>query len=360
MVNTVPELTDEIPVVKLTMQIKRKLLEERPSNLPTSMNKQQILIGADYFHDIFRTSSYTKLPSGFYLVSTIFGDMISGRGSRDNLTPLPEEGRKRFHCNVVSSKDELQQFWSLEFIGVHNPPCQTDDELAIKQFKQAITFENGRYNRSWPLKSPTLKPDNNFGLRLGRLMSSLTGLRNNPELLAAYEKTFNEQLRAGIIEEVTHVKPQGLTYYMPHQAVIKPDSLTTKIRIVYDASSKAKGNHNSLNDVLLKGPLLLPDLCGILLRSRLTPVLVTADIEKAFLQLGLHQNQRDAVRFLWVNDVNAPVNDVNLKVFRFTRVPFGVTSSPFLLDATIQHHLDNEPTELKNEIKRNICREVAT
>ncbi len=142
---------------------------------------------------------------------------------------------------------------------------------------------------------------------------------------------------------------------MPHQVVVKPSSSATKIRIVYDASSKKGGtDYRSLNDVLLRGPLLLSNLCGILLRARLSPILVTADVEKAFFQLGLHENQRDSVRFLWVKDPCAPVKTNNLKVYRFTRIPFGVTSSPFLLNATIQYHLSNEPTELKDEIRKSI------
>ena len=62
-----------------------------------------------------------------------------------------------------------------------------------------------------------------------------------------------------------------------------------------------------------------------------------ADIEKAFLMISVNKRDRDVLRFLWVSD---PYQDPpEVQVFRFTRVVFGVVSSPFLLKSTIRHHL---------------------
>ena len=62
------------------------------------------------------------------------------------------------------------------------------------------------------------------------------------------------------------------------------------------------------------------------------------DIEKALLMVSVQEKDRDSLRFLWTTDPNsdqfAPIP------FRFTRVVFGVTSSPFLLNATINHHVE--------------------
>lgn len=132
---------------------------------------------------------------------------------------------------------------------------------------------------------------------------------------------------------------------MPHQTVFRPDKATTKIRIVYDASSKAQKEGHSLNGVLLRGLLLLANLDGVLLRARLAPVLLTADIEKAFLHISLHDDQEDVVRFIWVKEVAALVDSTNLRVFRFARTLFGVISSRFQLSATIQYHIKRKMAE---------------
>ncbi|MCP3668095.1 MAG: hypothetical protein GY696_37330 [Gammaproteobacteria bacterium] len=124
-------------------------------------------------------------------------------------------------------------------------------------------------------------------------------------------------------------------HYLAHQAVITPQKETTKVRMVFDASAKQNKASPSLNDLLLRGPVILADLLGLLLRLRLHRIVILADIEKAFLQVGLKSSERDVTRFFWL--VNAKLNTLenNLQVYRFARVPFGMISSPFLLSATV-------------------------
>ena len=89
----------------------------------------------------------------------------------------------------------------------------------------------------------------------------------------------------------------------------------------------------------MRGPVLLPDLAGVLLCFRLFPIGIVSDIEKALMQLSLNTDDRDVTQFLWVKDINRPSRVDNLIIYRFARVPFGAISSPFLLAASIEHHL---------------------
>ena len=148
------------------------------------------------------------------------------------------------------------------------------------------------------------------------------------ENLKSY-KDLLEQLQE-IIGEVNDRNEEGCKkHYVPHHAVITPDWKTTKVRIVYDASAKAKKGCKSLNECLYRGPVILEDLCGLLLRFRIYKVALTADIEKAFLQVGLQPADRDVTRFLWLKDPTKPLSKDNLQIYRFTRVPFGVISKSF-------------------------------
>ncbi|CAL1281583.1 unnamed protein product [Larinioides sclopetarius] len=70
--------------------------------------------------------------------------------------------------------------------------------------------------------------------------------------------------------------------------------------------------------------------------TRSNRIAVTSDIKAAFLQIEIHEDDRDYTRFFWSE---RPTTEENLQVFRLTRVLFGVTSSPFLLNATIKYHL---------------------
>ena len=84
-----------------------------------------------------------------------------------------------------------------------------------------------------------------------------------------------------------------------------------------------KRGAKSPNECLNRGPVLLPDLCGILLRFRIQPTVLLADIEKAFLQVGIQESDRDVTRFLWFKDLtNLHVTDRNLDVYWFCRVSF--------------------------------------
>ena len=126
-------------------------------------------------------------------------------------------------------------------------------------------------------------------------------------------------------------------HYLPHHGVVLRDAISTKLRIVFDASSKATSNSPSLNDCPYSGPALTPTIFKILLRFRERKIALVGDIEKAFLNIGVHEEDRDALRFLWVDSVEK--EDPELVLYRFCRVVFGVNSSPFLLNATLQHHI---------------------
>ena len=66
---------------------------------------------------------------------------------------------------------------------------------------------------------------------------------------------------------------------------------------------------------------------------------LTADVEKAFLMIAVDDKDRDVLRFIWVDDVDK--EDPKLQIYRFTRVVFGVLSSPFLLYTTVKFHLES-------------------
>jgi len=121
-------------------------------------------------------------------------------------------------------------------------------------------------------------------------------------------------------------------HYLPHHGVIRCDKETTKLRIVYDASAKAIGP--CLNDCLHAGPKFDQKILDFLLRFRAHCVALTADIEKAFLMIAISEKDRDVLRFLWVDDITK--EEPEPIALRFTRVVFGVSSSPFLLNATIR------------------------
>ena len=128
---------------------------------------------------------------------------------------------------------------------------------------------------------------------------------------------------------------------------MKETSLTTKIRPVFDASCRGP-NGFSLNDCLWPGLCLLPDLVAVLLRFRRWPIALTADVKQAFLNIRVCNEDSDVHRFL------LPIED-GVKTMKFVKVPLGNKSSPFLLNATVKHHLAKyEETCTVKELRENL------
>lgn len=246
---------------------------------------------------------------------------------------------------------ELSKFWEVE--SVPNRETSSVD----KQFESDIAFVNNSYEVKMPFKEQhPLLPDN-FNVAKLRLNSLLKKLRADPKIAKEYNRVFLEQLERGIIERVdpNESTEVGKVFYLPHKHVVREDKDTTKLRVVFDASAKREGP--SLNDCLYPGPSLLPQLVDILMRFRLKKVVLMSDIEKAFLNVSIDPEQRNFLRFLWVDDVESP--DPQIIVFRYTKAIFGAVCSPYLLSATIRHHLrqyeETEPEFVENVKKSLYC-----
>ena len=108
--------------------------------------------------------------------------------------------------------------------------------------------------------------------------------------------------------------------------------------MVYTASAKSSGP--SLNDCLHKGPKFNQLILDLLLRFWSHKITLTADIVKAFLVISVDDRDRDVLQFLWIDNITKVDPKIQAFRFRFTSC-FGVSSSPFLLNATIWYHLES-------------------
>ena len=121
-------------------------------------------------------------------------------------------------------------------------------------------------------------------------------------------------------------------HYLSLLFVLRPESETTPIRVVFAANA----GHVSLNDCLYTGPCLLKSMNTIIHGFRATKYAFVADIEKAFMRIKINEEDRNYVHFLWFEDGDP---DKLVKVYHYTSVFFGGTSFPFILNSTILHHL---------------------
>ena len=130
---------------------------------------------------------------------------------------------------------DVKQFWDLESIGIKDEQPKEEDA-----FKLNIDKRKERYfvNMSWKENHQILW--DNYNLSRRRLSSTMSKLHKNPDLLKEYSRIMTEQENLGIIEEINSEEESkvGKTYYMPPNAVVRDDKEPTKVRVVYDATSK--------------------------------------------------------------------------------------------------------------------------
>ena len=160
-------------------------------------------------------------------------------------------------------------------------------------------------------------------------------LDKKPKLKEQYANILCEYEKEGIIEKRTKICEPGNAHNLPHRPVLKENRKTSKVRRVFDGSSKYT-SEPSINELLESGPCLLPLLYDILLGFRLEPIAITTDIKQAFLQISVGKERQNFLRFLWFDDIF--YIDPSILVYRFSKLIFGLNSSPFLLNVTLKVH----------------------
>lgn len=311
------------------------------------------MIGSDHYWQL-ATGKVIQGQSGPTAIHTHLGWVLSGPVcSAAEQNTLNSQFIHTLHIQSSGSSPHLdsllKQFWELESLGI-----KQNEPSVHEAFKQSIQFKSGRYEVSLPWRSNQTQLPSNLELARKRLQGLLKKLCQHHEVQQEYHAIIQEQLQLGIVEKISdrpHQNSDSRIHYLPHHAIIRTDKQTTKLRIVYDASARDKGP--SLNDCLFSGPKFDQNILAILLRFRTYKIALTADVEKAFLMVSIHEEDRDALRFLWVDNIkkSSPV----IEKLRFTRAVFGVSASPFLLNATISHHLERYRDTYPNLVDTLLC-----
>lgn len=309
-----------------------------------------LLIGSNMLVDLLSPEKIIAVDAQTLLMPTKFGSLILGRGKRQQ-----EQVCHSLLFNIL--QNPIAQLCNLDLVGLaglHSSDVE-EEQRAIQYFYDTVRFLEGRYFINWPWRCFPPQLDSNFGLALGRLRTLYRRLQHTPKLLQDYHNIIQQQLKDDIIEKVDlTLKTLNFTHYLPHHPVLQPGK-STSVRPVYDGSSKTGKTRKSLNDNILKGKNWLNDLLQTLIRFRRFQNVATADIAKAFHQIGINENDRDVVRFIWLKDPTQPPTDDNLQIYRFKRVAFGIVASPFILYATIQHHAkQQQPSQFMDTLIKNL------
>ena len=124
----------------------------------------------------------------------------------------------------------------------------------------------------------------------------------NPENAASYDKQIKEMEEMQFSRKLSSKEInqwKGRVHYVAHHAVIRPEKKSTPVRIVFNSSASYKGH--TLNDYWFKGPDLLNNMFGVMMRIRDNPVAICGDIAKMYHMIGILEEDQHVHRFLWRN-----------------------------------------------------------
>ena len=222
--------------------------------------------------------------------------------------------------------------------------------------KELTLIEDGlsldRDKKQWAVRYPWIKDPsqlpNNYIAALGRLKSLERRLMNaESNFVTMYNDQIKDLVSRGVARKLTENEAasyEGPVHYFPHREVLKPDSASTKFRIVVDPSSSYMGH--ILNNYWAKGPCITNELLTVLLRFRQRNIAFVGDISKMYM-IRLSTIDQYIHRFLWRDGDKSKVPDQYI----LEAMLFGDRSSgniaTIALRKTADLFIEQYPTEVK-------------
>ncbi|XP_055604574.1 uncharacterized protein LOC129752819 [Uranotaenia lowii] len=232
----------------------------------------------------------------------------------------------------------MERFWLIE--EGDSTPCHSVEEAACENHFQSTVSrtDDGRYMVRLPVKQDLLPNlGNNWNTANRRFKYLESKLSRNNDQRIQYVEFMHEYLFLGHMCEVNRAHQlDALEYFMPHHAVIRESSTTTKIRVVFDASCRSASGA-SLNDILMVGPVVQEDIRSIIMRARKHQIMLIGDIKQMYRQILVDPRDTPMQRIVWRSNSTSP-----LATFELKTVTYGTASAPFLATRVLQQLADDE------------------
>lgn len=182
-----------------------------------------LLIGVELFYELLCVGQINLGNGQPYLQKTLLGWLVSGTITDKQEAPTHSV------CNISTIEalnQNILKFWELETVNSESSTLSPEERICGNHFMHTTKRQQA----------------------LKRFYSLERKLNKNPQIKQEYL-------------ELGHMRPLEKTnktfsvphFFLPHHAVFKENSSTTRLRVVFDASAKTSTNV-SLNDVIMVGP----------------------------------------------------------------------------------------------------------
>ncbi|KAK3882373.1 hypothetical protein Pcinc_013239 [Petrolisthes cinctipes] len=282
-----------------------------------------------------------------FAIRTSLGWAINGP-----IDPSKSAVRSSYFVHSISGLEkDPSKLWELEGINSESPGMSQNDVKILEAWDRSETLMKGHYTLGIPFKAerPCL-PDNRTMAekRLHMLRKRLDKVEDLKERYVGEIHKLVDKDYAEVVPNEDVNRADGKVWYFPHHPVHNPKK-TDKTRVVFDCAAKFGGS--SLNDHVCLGPDLANKLVGVLLRFREGAIAFPADIVTMYHQVKVTTDDRDVLRFLWLQDVG------QLVTYRMTSHLFGGVWSPscanYALHRVTKEFIEEFPEIVLNTILRN-------
>ena len=333
----VDKITESLPLVPLNpddLEIPKDVQLADPHFYESS--KVDVLIGGGLFWSLLCVGQFS-LPTGLVFQKTHFGFIAGGPYcSKSNAHPAINRHNtsaiNTAYCNLaVTAQDSMEErvakFFEVEggSTGFHDKQTLSDEEVKCEKHFKTTTIRDtkGRFIIKLPTKGNNINVGESKKLAMKRFFSLEKKFAKDENLKTAYSKFMHEYLALGHMQ-LTSNNPKTNTLYLPHHAVHKESSTTTKLRVVFDASATT-ANGTSLNDNLMRGPVIQRDLFSIILQFRTFRFALNADIAKMYRQIRVNDEDANYQLILWRDDPNKP-----LQTYKLLTLTYGTKPASFI------------------------------
>lgn len=142
-------------------------------------------------------------------------------------------------CALIAPIDStISKFWEVEEI-VEPPAVSPNDLDCEKLYKSTYKREaSGCYTVALPFKENPDLLGVSFSVALKRFSYLEKRFTVLPELRVMYNKIMKDYIAQEFMSKLSDEIPFDFGYYIPHHGVYKPTSVSTPLRIIFDASTK--------------------------------------------------------------------------------------------------------------------------
>lgn len=308
----------------LENKIKNLKLANSQFNNPQTID---LLIGADLYGQVV-TGTKIDLGANYpTAIETIFGYVLIG-SCESNI--ILSKSISMLTTKDIDLNKIMQQFWNNE-----EPPIETklsidENECEAHYASNTHREPDGRYVTSLPFKLNPLSLGKSADNAKNRFFHLEKKLNANPQLKTAYEEFINDYINSGHMHLANDSILSSKHYFLPHHAVFKESSSTTKLRVVFDGSAKTSTGL-SLNDTLHCGPKLLNNICDIVFQFRRHNVVFSCDIRQMYRQIKIATADQPYQLIFWRSDESQP-----LSIYKLTTVTYGLKPSSYLAIRTLK------------------------